>query len=90
MPPFDACIDLTTRTVPAGMAPPDAVARVRSAVEALPGAGWISIEWSGDVPGDWLRVFPAGVGSEQEEGEWADLREQIIATMQQALARDGA
>ena len=85
MPPFDVCLDLTVRTVPEGMAPQIAVERVRSAIEALPGAGWVSVEWCGHAPSRWLRVFPAGVGSEQEDGEWAELRERITATMQEAL-----
>ncbi len=88
MPPFDACIDLTMRTVPEGIAPPVAVERVRSAVEELPGAEWISVEWCGDAPGDWLRVFPAGVGREQEDGEWAELAERITATVHEALGAD--
>ena len=88
MPPFDACIDLTVRTVPEAIAPGDAVERVRSAVEALPGAGWISVEWHGDAPGRWLRVFPVGVAREQEDGEWAELAERITATVYETLGAD--
>ncbi len=91
MPPFDACLDLTVRMLPGGVAPDAAVGRVRTAVEALPGAGWVSVEWCGDTPGEsrWLRVFPAGRGGEQHDGAWAELRERIAAAARQALDHEG-
>ena len=87
MTSFDACLDLTVRVVPGGTPPKVAVERVRSAVQALPGAAWISVEWCGDAPGEsrWLRVFPEGEGAEQWDGTWADLRERITATVRHAL-----
>lgn len=64
MTSFDVCIDLTVHIVPAGISPAVAVARVREAVERVPGAGWISVEWCGDAPASapWLRLFRQGNG----------------------------
>jgi hypothetical protein len=41
---FDASIDLTVHNVPAGIDVAAAVARVRAAVQDLPGANWVSVE----------------------------------------------
>ena len=42
---FDVSIDIYPSGLPFGMSPDDAVARVKAAVAAMPGAGWISVEW---------------------------------------------
>ena len=76
--------------VPATVPSKAAVARVRTAVEAMPGAGWISVEWCGDAPGEsrWLRVFPAGDGREQWDGVWEGVWERIATAVRDALAAD--
>ena len=77
---FDACIDLTQHNTPTGIAGADAVRRVREAVEALPGAAWISVEWCGPAPPSlsWLRLFRRGDGRERtEEPAFRELRERI-------------
>ena len=69
---FDASIDLTTHTVPAGLQSAVAIARVHSAVQAVDGAGWVSVEWCGDAPArlPWLRVYQPGDGRAKIGGEW--------------------
>jgi hypothetical protein len=62
---FEASIDLTTDVVP------QAVERVRLAVEQLPGASWISVEWCGQMPSaklpiEWVRVYRRGRGGLME------------------------
>ena len=88
MTPFDACIDLTIHNVPAGISSVVAVARVREAVEKVPGAGWVSVEWCGDAPasGLWLRLFKQGNGQQQSGGEWDLLADQITVIMRDALS----
>ena len=60
---FDASIDLTEHNTPPGMAPAIAVERVREAVGAMTGAGWVSVGWCGGAPAaaSWVRVFKQGV-----------------------------
>ena len=62
MPAFDVSIDLTTDAIPPGLAPPVAVERVRAAVAAIPGAGFVSVAWcSGTAPRDaWVRGSQSG------------------------------
>ena len=81
---FDASIDLLTRLVPSDIPSAAAVERVRSAVERLPGANWISVEWCGDVPGSppWLRLYKSG-------GIWDELTHLIKATALHALEGTG-
>ena len=59
---FDASVDLTERNIPPGMPPAIAVERVREAIGAMTGAGWVSIEWCGGAPAEasCLRVFKRG------------------------------
>jgi hypothetical protein len=59
MQPFDASVDLTVHTVPGHLDPSQAVARVRAAVESLPGAGWVSVEWCGDATASlpWVTLY---------------------------------
>lgn len=88
MTEFDACIDLTVHNVPAGVPSDVAVSRVRAAVEKLPGAAWISVEWCGEAPESplWLRLFKAGNGQQQSGGAWDVLADKITATMRDALS----
>ena len=44
MPLFDVSIDLSPATVPPGLPPAVAVERVREAVRAIPGAGWVFVQ----------------------------------------------
>jgi len=77
---FDACIDLNQHNTPAGIAGEEAVRRVRAAVEDLPGAAWVSVEWCAPSPStlSWLRLFRRGDGRERtEEPAFQDLRERI-------------
>ena len=62
MPAFDISIDLTTDAIPPGLAPPLAVERVRKAVEAIAGAGYVDVEWFGSSPPSdaTVRVYKLG------------------------------
>ena len=44
MAEFDACIDVGPYNMPAGYDPEAAIQTMRHAVEAIPGARWISVE----------------------------------------------
>jgi hypothetical protein len=72
MTSFDASIDLTVHTVPASIPPDAAVQRVRTAVEALDGAAWVSVAWCGDCPPGlpWLRVWAAGDSTPRAGVRW--------------------
>lgn len=86
--PFDCSIDLTMHTVPSTVPPDQAIRRVRKAIEALPGAGWISVTWCGDAPPElpWLRLYQPGEGGEQTGNEWDALATDIRAATRGALA----
>lgn len=88
---FDASIDLTVHTVPVGIPPPVAVARVRSYVEGLPGAGWISVEWYGDAPSSlpWLAIYRPGHAASQTTGPSATLAATRETAVFHALQLDG-
>jgi hypothetical protein len=88
---FDASIDLTTRLVPADISSVASVERVRSAVERLSGANWISVEWCGDVPGNppWVRLYKRGESRPQSGGSWDELAELIKTTVLSALEGTG-
>jgi len=87
MPEFDACIDLVAAIVPARFEPQVAVVLVRSAVERIPGANWISVEWCGNSPqtDSFIRVFARGHGKIREDGPYAQAREQIRHALLEAL-----
>jgi len=62
---FDASIDLGGSHMPAGLDRAEAVAAVRAAVQALPGAGWIDVAFYPPgiaVQGPWVRLFRPGGG----------------------------
>jgi hypothetical protein len=87
---FDASIDLVAHQLPEGLPPPEATRRARAAVEALPGAGWISVEWCGHFPvaaAGWVRVYWRGRGEVMEGRSWRDLQAVIGAEVAAALAR---
>ena len=50
MTAFDVSIDLTTDAIPPGLPPLVAVERVREAVKAIAGAGYVDVEWRGGSP----------------------------------------
>lgn len=83
---FDASIDLVADHLPEGLPSRDGVQRAREAVEALPGAGWISIEYCGHYPpGEWIRLFRPGRGEVMEGGPWDQLRANVVATIAAAM-----
>jgi DNA repair protein RadC len=72
---FDASIDI-------GRA--EAVNAVRARVEAMPGAGWISVEAHTGLAAS-VRLFAAGSGFEAEGPEWAALRRDVEHEVDTAL-----
>jgi hypothetical protein len=86
---FDASIDLPAAIVPPEMPPGEAVSRVRRAVEALPGAGCVSVDWSGLVPPGlpWLCLFEPGKQVAVTGGAWGSLAGDIQSAAQRALRR---
>jgi hypothetical protein len=86
---FDCSIDLTKHhPVPADLAPSQAAELVRAAIEALPGARWVSVEWCGDTPPDlpWLRVYALGDGREQSGGVWSELADSLRMIVHRTLS----
>jgi hypothetical protein len=84
---FDASIDLTDRLVPPGADPYAAISRVRTAVEALPGSGWVSMEWCASAPGSsWLRLYRPGYAEAMAGGEWDALGDLVEGVVREAVA----
>jgi hypothetical protein len=85
---WDACIDIVTAHLePGAAAPGDAVAKVRAAVERLPGASWVSVAWCGDLPAQrWLRVFRRGSSMPVDGPEWDKVRRDVERAVTLALA----
>jgi hypothetical protein len=90
---FDASIDLTTDVVPLHVPPHLAVERVRLAVEQLPGASWISVEWCDQMPSlkqpiEWVRVYRRSQGGIMEGSSWktikADIEAKAVAALQES------
>jgi hypothetical protein len=87
---YDASIDLTTDVIPAHVPPLDAVGRVRTAVEKLPGAFWISVEWCGSLPPvqppiEWVRVYRRHRGNTMAGEPWDTIKADIKATVAAVL-----
>jgi hypothetical protein len=84
---FDACIDLV------GEAARGAVHKVRAAVETLPGAAWISVEYCPDWPPEagtrpeavatdrWITVWARGSSRPVSGPQWDALRERVRAVV---------
>ncbi|MGI4798177.1 MAG: hypothetical protein ACRYG8_29870 [Janthinobacterium lividum] len=55
------------------------VERVRKAVETLPGAQVVSVEFHGSAPSSlrWLTLYGPGSGPSSTDPEWDDLHRQI-------------
>jgi hypothetical protein len=88
---FDASIDLVADHLPKGLSSNEAVQRAREAVEALPGAGWISVEYCGDIPSvRWIRLFQRGRGKVMEGGLWDQLQADVEATIAAAMSNQGS
>ncbi len=85
---WDASIDrVAAHLAPGIRVPGDAVDRVRAAVESLPGACWVSVEWHDDIPAvRWLRVFWSGNSLEPDGPDWDALRRRIASTIEEVLA----
>ena len=65
---FDAVISVGPYNLPPGIAPSRAVAAIRQAVQAMPGACWISVEHHGAGSGDGaVEVFPAGTSRPSDD-----------------------
>ena len=80
--PFDAVISLGSYNLPDGVAPARAVVAVRQAVNALPGAGWISVEHHAVGGGaNAVAVTPAAAGA-----EGAAVAARVEAAVARALA----
>jgi len=72
--PFDALIDVD----PSFGAP----AIAKPAVQAIPGARWVSLESHPNPAGITARLFPSGSG---QEAAWPDLRRRVEAAVRAAL-----
>jgi hypothetical protein len=85
---WDASIDIVAAHLePGADGPGDAVARVRAAVESLPGAGWVSVAWCGRAPAiRWLRVYPPGRCVEPVGPEWDAVRRRVERAVTAELA----
>ncbi len=87
MPEFDASIDIGPYNLPAHYDPAVAVEAVRHAVEALPGAGWISVEHQGLAPPNapWLAVYPRGQCAIPDTEQWRQLAGRVETVIRGAL-----
>ena len=83
---FDAMIDLNPGDLPPGLSHEAAVAAVVSAVGALPGAGWISVEVHPRSAPVAARVFPAGTSTPQAGEAWDALLANVRHAAEQALS----
>ena len=86
---FDASIDLVDSLVPVGMPPLEAMSRVRKAVMAIPGAGWISVDYAGLSPSALPRVmlYEPGRAMPRADGPWEGQSGVVMAVVRQALRR---
>ncbi len=79
---FDAVISVGPNTRPPGIAPGFAVAAIRQAVQAMPGACWISVEHASVGSGDGaVEVFPTGTSRPSDDA----LRQSVEATVLEAV-----
>jgi hypothetical protein len=72
---FDAAIDLTAQVVEPNRSPAEAVEAVRAAIEDIPGAGWVSVEWCVGAPRNegWVRLYEPGRAEPQSGVKWDKL-----------------
>ncbi len=81
---FDATIDLPIGMVPDHLTPREVVSLVRRAVQAMPGAAWISVDYAGDVSATlpWLTLYQpdtASLLSEAVAGRLSDLVKSVVS-----------
>jgi hypothetical protein len=83
---FDATIDLAKCHCRPGLRPRDAVDAVRAAVEALPGANWISVDYGGDwQPVRWIVLYQPGSGRPLEDACSELLRQEIAIAVHRTV-----
>ena len=85
---FDVSIDITEAVLTSGSPmPPDAAKRVRNAVQALPGAGWVSVEvCDGTPPGLlWLALYRPGGSERLDGGEWDEIARSVEKAVRTTL-----
>ena len=83
---FDALVDLGTDALLAGVGREAAIAAVVKAVEAVPGAGWISVGLHRQATPVAAKVFPAGTSDVRDGDAWQSLRSQIEAIALHAVS----
>ena len=85
---FDASIDITEAILPPGCTiPPDAVELVGAAIQALPGASWVSVEVCLGVPAGlpWIAVYRPGRSERLEGGPWDTVIRSVADAARNAL-----
>jgi hypothetical protein len=82
---FDANIDLTEHAIPPGLPPVIAMERVRTAVQAMAGAGAVAVTWCAGHPRGqpWVEVRRRDVGGLR----WSDEAGERLATLVRAEVR---
>jgi DNA repair protein RadC len=86
-PAYDVLVTLGPYNMPADVRPGDAIPAVRSAVEAIDSAGWVSVEhhpvptWSG-----WVEVFPAPGAGPADDAAVSAIRSRVEAVVRETLA----
>lgn len=86
---FDALIALAPDMLPPGSSRADAVRAVRAAVQAMPGAGWVGVEYHGVPSGlglRWVEVLPPDSGLPLKGERWDALRATVERAARAALA----
>ena len=84
---FDVTVDIPDEVVPAGMRPHQAVYRVREAVEAMPGARWVSVDYSGLLPPGipWIVLYQPDSAIPMDVEQVSALAAMVEATARRAL-----
>ena len=83
-PVWDACIDLCPDDLPHGVPHAVAADAVTAAVQAMPGAGWVSVEVHAAAARALVRLFAAGTGG--APGDAAYVRTRVDVVVRGALA----
>jgi hypothetical protein len=86
---FDASIDLTPRMIPDGVDVQAALVATRRAVQTLPGANWISVEYYAEVSATipWIRVFLPGNSRVQSGQKYIAIEDDIQAVVSLSLSK---
>ncbi len=85
---FDAIVDVTDAFLPRGMRAEDAVARVREAIAAMPGAGWVDVAACAGAPArlPWLTLYRPGSSHPAEGDAWSGVAAAVEAAVRRALS----